>query len=82
MFFSEFPVNLVIGFLRFASLLAFFILMCDLKRGYGGHLDYLIKKFLVNLCEATHENGDDLIKFYLSNDNKNGRQLTTSFLFF
>ena len=42
-FFSDFPRNLVyIGFSGSASLLALSVLVCDLKRGYGGHLDFLI----------------------------------------
>ena len=71
-----FIIPLKPGIYRFsgsASLLALFVFACNRKRGYGGHLYFLITKFLVNaitwkiiigslqfLCHVAHEYGDDL----------------------
>ena len=62
-------------FLGSESLLALFVFACNRKRGYGGHLYFLITKFLVTrllekilfdlsyfLCDVAHKYGDDLIR--------------------
>ena len=91
-----FRIFLKPGIYRFsgsASLLALSVFVCDRKRGYGGHFDLLIQKFLVNAITWKIIIGS--LKFFhvklptsmemtwldlqLSTDKQNGRHLATNF---
>ena len=79
-----------------ASLLALSVFACNRKRGFGGHLYFLIIKFLVNAITWKNNYwispifyvmlpmGMEMtwLDFQLSTENQNGRHLAINFFFF